>query len=379
MVLFHQKTNTEKQTERNQATERIIEKKEPFFLLNIFDYARKLITKRIYTNYYLSLGYYLLFLLSQCTLLFVEFLYFFVKYLSKNKTKCYFKNFKSFLFIFFLSSLGTISAGDKNSSDQNKTLNCARNLEKKLFYDENLFTELKMNETLINLYRSCYKDLFQDYKFSHVVIPNPGQEECYINQIEPNHILYELIFNKKKNLIPQTVLNRIDLVCNKNQLTDLDRAFYLIEYEHPICGNIFKNSVKNSHLKDYIFRDNHKLKRSNNLNSVSNRHHHNRYRFFPLVMSKNSYSTSNNSDPSTINEDPKPQSNNLNPQNTHLNNCSLILLNVYLLSNSASCSFNDFIESLNHFDCLSNYFSVNSNCKKCQVKLKFFLFFFNCQ
>lgn len=380
MILFYEKTNTDNYTKGNQATSRIIEEKKNIYLWNIFDCARKLIIKRIYRDYWLSLSFYLFILLSQCTQLFVKIFYILSRYLSQKKTKCYLKFlrnqarftkiFKSLVLISFLSSLETISTLSQNSSGHNKSLNCENTLEQKLFYDENLFKEIKMNETLINLYKSCYKDVFQEFKSSHVLFPNPGQKECYINQIEPHHILYELIFNKKKNLIPQTVLDRIDLVCNKNQLNDLDRAFFLIEYEHPICGNIFKNSVKNLHLKNYIFKENNnKLKRSNYMNSASNRHHHNRFRDFRQVMSLKSYSIANSSDQSKTNEADEPKANYLNSDTEipHLNNCSLILLNIYLLSNSASCSFDDFTKSLNHFDCLSNYFSVNSNCNKCQV------------
>lgn len=52
---------------------------------------------------------------------------------------------------------------------------------------------------------------------------------------------------------------------------------------------------------------------------------------------------------------------------TVLNNCTLILLNIYLLAYKASCNYEDFVDSLNHYDCLKNNFSVKSNCTNCKV------------
>lgn len=52
---------------------------------------------------------------------------------------------------------------------------------------------------------------------------------------------------------------------------------------------------------------------------------------------------------------------------TFLNNCTLILLNIYLLAYKASCNYEDFVDSLNHYDCLKNNFSVKSNCTNCKV------------
>lgn len=54
---------------------------------------------------------------------------------------------------------------------------------------------------------------------------------------------------------------------------------------------------------------------------------------------------------------------------TVLNNCTLILLNIYLLAYKASCNYEDFVDSLNHYDCLKNNFSVKSNCTNCKVSL----------
>lgn len=61
---------------------------------------------------------------------------------------------------------------------------------------------------------------------------------------------------------------------------------------------------------------------------------------------------------------------------THLNNCTLILLNIYLLAYKATCNYDDFADSLNHYDCLQNNFSVKSNCNNCKVS-KSLLFYYD--
>lgn len=50
-----------------------------------------------------------------------------------------------------------------------------------------------------------------------------------------------------------------------------------------------------------------------------------------------------------------------------LKNCTLILLNIYLLAHKATCNYEDFVNSLSHYDCLQNNFSVRSNCNYCKV------------
>lgn len=52
----------------------------------------------------------------------------------------------------------------------------------------------------------------------------------------------------------------------------------------------------------------------------------------------------------------------------HLNNCTLILLNIYLLAYKSKCNYEDFVDTLSHYDCLQNNFSVKSNCSNCKVK-----------
>lgn len=355
MVTYHQQTEKNDQIQEDQNTNFKTELKKYF--LDVIDNQKKKSVQRINLNYILYTNFYVICLLSQL-------FDWFVKYFKRKINE---KKILSLVVVYLLFSIESISADIQNTTILNKTLNCEKILRKKLFYDENLFKELKMNETLINLYRSCYKDIFHEYKSSHFFVPKPGHKECFIDQIEPNHILYELIYNREKNLIPQKILDRIDLVCNNNHLNDLDRAFYLIGYKHSVCGNIFKNSLKNSHLKEYVFRENNKKKQSNKVRSVSSRHHHNKHHDFPRVISLNSYSINNNSNQAKNYELNEQQFIASDSPNTHLNNCSLILLNIYLLSHTASCSFEDFVESLSHFDCLSNYFSVKSNCNKCQV------------
>jgi hypothetical protein len=55
----------------------------------------------------------------------------------------------------------------------------------------------------------------------------------------------------------------------------------------------------------------------------------------------------------------------------NLSNCTLILLNIYLSAFKSNCDYRDFAESLAHYDCASNNFSVRSDCTKCSVSIYF--------
>ncbi len=177
-------------------------------------------------------------------------------------------------------------------------------------------------------------------------------------------------------------------------MSQLDRLFLLADYEHEMCGHVFKNSMKKSYLRDYVLR----LKRPGEtavpdeaasspiqtdavplvpdqahfyLNN-HNHFHHNRHRHVNLNSSssgsiiKRLYEKRNTAEKSGS----ASSTNTTVKKRIVLNNCTLILLNTYLLSYKTTCDFEDFSQILKHYDCEANNFSVNSNCKKCQVSLR---------
>lgn len=279
------------------------------------------------------------------------------------------------LFIFSLllppgSSSTNITPNTSSSNGQQKTnTNCPddaqsdQSINFSIEYDENLFNELNMHETLLNLYRSCYKDKYQDYKMTSSFSSSSSTKSsstCKKKQISTKDILIGLFFYRDKFLfLSNDVLDRIETIClqNSNQMIDyLEKLFLLADYKHQICGNVFRNSIKLSHLNEYVL-----LSNSSSSSKHLNHYHHNHKAVIKSREAKNL----------TFSE---PNLENFNSKLAQpkqikkiLNNCTLILLNIHLLSYRASCDFDDFIESLNHFDCVSNNFSVKSNCNKCQV------------
>ncbi len=188
-----------------------------------------------------------------------------------------------------------------------------------------------------------------------------------------------------------------------------------------MCGNVFKNSMKMSHLRDYVLRlkrpmpsqtppknSNTKLEMSSLTDTfmaaaeplvpdqahfyLNNRNHfhHNRHRHVKSTGSSSSSSGSINLNMSSggggsyikklYEKRTATNENNTNNNNEKkngaeksvkkrivLNNCTLIMLNTYLLTYKTTCDFEDFVQILKHYDCDANNFSVNSDCKKCQV------------
>ena len=318
-----------------------------------------------------------------------------------------------------------------------------------LEYDRALYDELHMHDTLVNLYRSCYKDKF-DERLKYQLFKSSGlasSQACdnakssnsnrklpvssALNSTTPKtttttstkysrtsslasqyvpparEILIELLLDKKHSIIPIDVMNRIDLICDvgdnenantkDNPISLLDRLFLLSDYQ-SICGNAFKNSIRQSHLMDYVLRlsktaeQQQKQQQSSTftppllvppqahfyLNSRNHLHHNPHYH---ILGSGSSSSSSREDEFITLKRNVRPAANSARNSTKNrvsagdggevrvrivLSNCKLVLLNVFLLSFKTSCDFEDFVEILKHYDCTNN-FSVNSNCEKCRV------------
>lgn len=352
--------------------------------------------------------------------------------------------------IVFMSKPYRNSTSGGGGRSSNSGTSCQSNII--LDYDQGLFDELKMSDTLINLYRSCYKDKFNDElrrplfktglldsgscndskqpsaassssSSSTKSSSSSKSSKSFTQQkdIIPKHreILIELLMDKSNSIIPVDVQKRIDMVCDNNDnqkrsgldqdsstsdssLMDyLDKIYLLADYEHDLCGNVFKNSIKLSYLKDYVLKikDNYNSNNNNNktsrhsrpvhLYNVNHQNHRHHRALKPSITSSTTmdYSTSlvfeMSEDDDQLSRE-KRDSGRVRTsllvdkgssssradmkQRIVLNNCTMILLNLHLLSFKTSCDFEDFAQILQHYDCLSN-FSVNSNCSKCQVRV----------
>jgi len=62
--------------------------------------------------------------------------------------------------IFVLSSKNNTNTSNTNESST--TFVYGEDVSWPIFYDENLFRELNMHETVQNVYRSCFKESFED-------------------------------------------------------------------------------------------------------------------------------------------------------------------------------------------------------------------------
>ncbi|CAF0889059.1 unnamed protein product, partial [Brachionus calyciflorus] len=293
------------------------------------------------------------------------------------------KKLKSLFFIILLFPMRPVYSEQKIS---NKTLECDYDsYDNEIEYDENLFNELNMQETLIHLYRSCYKDKFHESRLSKPI--KSSQNSCN-KRPSPKKILKGLLFNEENQLIPDDILESINEMCSGDKVKNIDKIWWLANFDDKLCGNVYRNSIKTSHLNDYILEINslEKTRRG-----IATHHHHNRHHSYidnnenfrrNHIKHRHTYNYSDlKRDKINIIENSvlfKVENNsnftdfNLSSARPKrvLNNCTLILLNIYLLSHTASCDFEDFVESLNHFDCLSNYFSVKSDCHKCQDAYK---------
>lgn len=311
-----------------------------------------------------------------------------------------------------------------------------------LDYDINLFYELNMLDTVQNLFRSCFKDSYSDLK--EKLNLNQYQQNFQVKEVLINELIKKLL-NRDLSKLSPTFLDLVDSVClassnlnekeninsqyfssnkingeeNKyiNKNSDLINKLYLLsDYEHHLCGNIFRNSISRSNLNGYILKLNEKqvnkpevrfkLKKlgnhkiihdefesslSNNTNHLSN--YIDKFSSSKVVRKLYQRDTDNN-DIMNLNNGTKSgdilklkSSNATNILDNYMNhfhhnhqysfttkhainNCTLLLLNVYLLAFKSSCDYESFAESLNHYDCHSNNFSVKSNCDKCQNAYK---------
>ncbi len=134
---------------------------------------------------------------------------------------------------------------------------CRSYADIELIYDQGLYVELNMHDTLVNLYRSCYKEKFDEnlksslFKsgllgpcssgkragglksgstsgasnssstraFTTTFLPSTsGKSGRYSFSATPpaNDILMELWMDKEYSIIPSHIRNRIDLVCRSN-------------------------------------------------------------------------------------------------------------------------------------------------------------------
>jgi hypothetical protein len=375
---------------------------------------------------------------------------------SKQKDNHFFKHYLFILFILFSSSSiqtinATISSTHVTTIFTESTTK-VRSTKLNLDYDSNLFNELNMLETIQNLFRSCFKDSFVEIKEElsklhnfnkHSTTENANFKELLINQI------LNKLLDRDLTKLSLKFLDLIDSIClstsSLNQfksnsklsgyskheyeklrsILDLINKLYLLsDYEHYLCGNIFRNSMSSSHLYDHVLKLNpnktndaikqevelkskNKLNKNRNNSSISNSISRNQFINFINMYSIKSLTSSsigakkitnlrdinlNTNNNNNLNYDEfnlnktnnnhykmnkynhnhKQQTNFFAPKNKikqlSINNCSLILLNVYLLAFKSSCDYESFIESLNHYDCQSNNFSVKSNCDKCQVR-----------
>jgi hypothetical protein len=349
-------------------------------------------------------------------------------------------NFKSNILAQNTDSNTTISVDEQFDNNKNefpfKIYDCNDENDidetNRLKFDSRLFYELNMHETILNLYKSCFREGLKsssfDYEDENPDFSSGNIEEimfCKKQKILEN-ILYKMV-NTFNGMMGWEVMNRIRLICrsetNSKQNTEIkinifDKLFLLSSYEHELCGNIFKNSMKKKHLNDVlgmnqikkkqvssVAKDNDKRNllfssktepltnniieipyslNSNNLIKNFSIFHSKREGLQETIISTtkkiNDYSPfSSTQILITLDLDNITERNqikrgtvldSLNPLNTtfkELNNCTLILLNIYLLAFKSSCDKKDFDASLSHYDCASNNFSVKSNCKLCQV------------
>ena len=392
------------------------------------------------------------------------YIFYFNIHLKKNYRHLFYSKIKDnhfyYLFILLLlfssSSIQTINATTSftqiTTEAFTETANTVQPPILELDYDLNLFNELNMLETIQNLFRSCFKDSYVEIKEQlsklHNLNSQTTSDNAHFKELLINQILNKLL-DRDLTKLSLKFLDLIDSIClstsslnqfksyiklsNRNKHEDeiskkmlrdnfdlINKLYLLSDYEHYLCGNIFRNSMSSSHLYDHVLKLNPnktnnnklevKLKSKNNSNkdknnsSISNKISNNQFiNFINMYSSKSLTSSSvgakkltnlrdiqfnNNYNINDIDEFNlnKTNSNHIkknkynNNQQTNLfppkykmkelaiNNCSLILLNVYLLAFKSSCDYESFIESLNHYDCHSNNFSVKSNCDKCQVR-----------
>ena len=265
-------------------------------------------------------------------------------------------------------------------------------------FDVRMFKELDMHETLLGLYRSCFKkELADNNEFSSAASREDKCEQLLYTQHPEKryeYILFKLL--NSGNIFDQSVLNRIKLVCDlpdkrkaasSIELSVLDKLYLLSSYEHEMCGRVFENSMREVHLMQQVLGLNH-LADATKFETVMKKRK-NRKLSRPVKKLKRDndndvlyFTTSNNfldfyynqttdSPAVDLGDDDVLQYSlsNISVFDNYLSNCTLILLNTYFLAYKTQCDNEGFVESLNHYDCKSTEFSVKSNCTMCQVNM----------
>ena len=153
--------------------------------------------------------------------------------------------------------------------------------ETSLNFDQRLFEELNMLETLNGVYNSCFKDDFdsidrldklkEENRFYRVNFENIDDSKLLnlkCNRRKTIENILKSLLNSKKKILSNDLLEKFDSICNiRNKPNDNigieDKLFYLSSYKHNLCGNIFRNSVKKKNLKRYILNQNDFMKKQN--------------------------------------------------------------------------------------------------------------------
>jgi hypothetical protein len=246
---------------------------------------------------------------------------------------------------------------------------------------------LNMNFETKGVYESCFKNhisyvnlnnLKRDWNKDNPASKCDQQFLASHPDKKFNYVLHQLFHSKE--IMPPSIHDRIALVCDLEQtqpqssLNVFDKLYLLATYEHRLCGSIFKNSMRSEHLlKDVL-----------NLKSSRNRRGKSAPKSKRDLLPNNNkspapnsfldfYFTNNTSSPplASVFIDQHVQNNNpIYPDQSiteYFSNCTLLLLNTYLLAYKTECDNQYFVESINHYDCTSNNFSVKSNCELCQV------------
>ena len=277
-------------------------------------------------------------------------------------------------------------------------------------FDVNLLDELNMWRTFQNVYKSCFRDESSAFHDALHTVKNAQFSNNNRNKASKRKIMGDILvsfLDKAISKLPLEALDMIDYVCENplspsskyrispdddNSKRDLfNKLTLLSQFEHDLCGNIYKNSIPTSLLRNQVLGMT--SRRANADDDVSDDTISNQivkndalfepssstYEYKQMLWSNSTSSSAAEAAESELNDntigtasDPALLANasTTTPRIARINNCTLILLNVYLQALRSRCHYDSFIESLNHYDCLSNNFSVQSDCSKCKVGFK---------
>jgi hypothetical protein len=136
-----------------------------------------------------------------------------------------------------------------------------------LDYDTSLFDELNMLETLQTLFRSCFKDSFIEIKeqMSQMSLMS-SQERSMTGRLAQERLVGEIftrLLDRDSTKLSAKFLDLTDSVCQSSHsvsgldpksLDLINKLFVLSDYEHYLCGNIFRNAIAGSHLENYVLK-----------------------------------------------------------------------------------------------------------------------------